>query len=260
MADPDIDCILNLTIPAAHAEITLQALNNGKHVYSEKPFVTQLKDGLAILEKAREKSLTVGNAPDTFLGGRWQTCRKLIDEGIIGRPIGVTAFVGTHGVERHHPNPDFYYHKGGGPLLDLGPYYLTAMVFLLGPIVAVNGMGSSAFSQRMIENGPRHGEKIDVEVDTHSQSMLVFENGALGSMTISFDIWDSEMPRFEIYGEEGTILLQILTQFMAQTYLKVMYYSEQKRCHVGHINLVRRIEETGEWQTTSSGIILMRGV
>lgn len=207
MADPDIDCILNLTIPAAHAEITLQALNNGKHVYSEKPFVTQLKDGLAILEKAREKSLTVGNAPDTFLGGRWQTCRKLIDEGIIGRPIGVTAFVGTHGVERHHPNPDFYYHKGGGPLLDLGPYYLTAMVFLLGSIVAVNGMGSSAFSQRMIENGPRHGEKIDVEVDTHSQSMLVFENGALGSMTISFDIWDSEMPRFEIYGEEGTICI-----------------------------------------------------
>ena len=100
-------------------KLPLQALNNGKHVYSEKPFVTQLKDGLAILEKAKEKSLTVGNAPDTFLGGRWQTCRKLIDEGIIGRPIGVTAFVGTHGVERHHPNPDFYYHKGGGPLFDL---------------------------------------------------------------------------------------------------------------------------------------------
>ena len=205
MSDPDIDCILNLTIPAAHAGITLQALEAGKHVYSEKPFVTNREDGLAILALAKQKQLMVANAPDTFLGGRWQTCRKLIDEGLIGKPTGIAAFVGTHGVERHHPNPDFYYQIGGGPLLDLGPYYLTAMVFLLGPIASVSGMARRTFDKRMIENGPRFGEMMDVEVDTHSQSMLSFDAGQIGSMTMSFDIWDSEMPRFEIYGEEGTI-------------------------------------------------------
>ena len=202
MADPDIDCILNLTIPfAPHANISLQA---GKHVYSEKPFVTNTEDGLKILELAKQKQLMVGNAPDIALGGRWQTCRKLIDAGLIGKPTGVAAFVGTHGVERHHPNPDFYYQKGGGPL-DLGPYYLTAMVFLLGPIASVSGMARRTFDKRMIENGPRFGDIMDVEVDTHSQSMLSFEAGQIGSMTMSFDIWDSEMPRLEIYGEEGTI-------------------------------------------------------
>ena len=205
ISDPDIDCVLNLTIPAAHADITLQALHAGKHVYSEKPFVTRHEDGEAILALARQKGCLVGNAPDTFLGGRWQTCRKLIDDGIIGRPTSVAAFVGTHGVERHHPNPDFYYQTGGGPLLDLGPYYLTAMVFLLGPIARVSGLSNRAFDQRMIENGPRHGEWMEVEVDTHSQSMLSFASGEIGSMTMSFDIWDSDMPRFEIYGEEGTI-------------------------------------------------------
>ena len=207
IADPVIDCVLNLTIPAAHADITLRALQAGKHVYSEKPFVTRHEDGEAILKLAQEKGCLVGNAPDTFLGGRWQTCRKLIDDGVIGRPTSVAAFVGTHGVERHHPNPDFYYQAGGGPLLDLGPYYLTAMVFLLGPVARVSGLSNRAFDRRMIENGPRHGEWMTVEVDTHSQSMLSFASGVIGSMTMSFDIWDSEMPRFEIYGEEGTICI-----------------------------------------------------
>lgn len=206
-ADPDIDCVLNLTIPAVHAEISLAALVAGKHVYSEKPFVTDIEDGKKILTLAKQKGLHVGNAPDTFLGGRWQTCRKLIDEGVIGAPTGVTAFVGTHGVERHHPNPDFYYLNGGGPLLDLGPYYLTAMVFLLGPIRRVCGMSRRTFDQRMIESQPRHGEMMNVEVDTHVQSMIEFDTGVIGSMTMSFDVWDSEMPRLEIYGEKGTICI-----------------------------------------------------
>lgn len=207
IADPEIDCVLNLTIPASHAEISLQALNAGKHVYSEKPFATTVEDGQRILELAEQKGLKVGNAPDTFLGGRWQTVRKLIDSGLIGKPTGCTAFVGTHGVERHHPNPDFYYQIGGGPLLDLGPYYLTAMVHLLGPIARVSGMARRTFDKRQIENGPRNGEWMDVEVGTHSLSMFEFESGALGSMTMSFDIWDSETPRFEIYGEDGTICI-----------------------------------------------------
>ncbi|MCJ8307437.1 MAG: Gfo/Idh/MocA family oxidoreductase [Rhizobiaceae bacterium] len=206
-ADNDIDCVLNLTIPAAHAEVSFAALNAGKHVYSEKPFVTDLKDGEALLKLAQSKGLTIGNAPDTFLGGRWQTVRKLIDQGAIGAPTGVSAFVPTHGTERHNPNPDFYYQLGGGPLLDLGPYYLTAMVFFLGPIARVAGLSRRTFEERMIENGPRHGFMMPVEVDTHNLSLIEFESGVIGQMMMSFDVWDSETPRFEIYGEEGTICI-----------------------------------------------------
>ncbi len=207
IAAPDIDCILNLTIPAAHAGVSLAALGAGKHVYSEKPFATTLEDGQRVLDKAVETGLLVGNAPDTFLGGRWQTVRKLMDQGVIGDPVGCMAHVGTHGVERHHPNPDFYYQTGGGPLLDLGPYYLTAMVFLMGPITRVSGMAQRTFDRRQIENGPRNGEWMEVDVDTHSLSMFEFASGAIGNMTMSFDIWDSEVPRFEIYGTDGTICI-----------------------------------------------------
>ena len=206
-ADPEIEAVLNLTVPAAHIEVSLSALNAGKHIYSEKPLVADLSQGRRVLELAERKGLTVGNAPDTFLGGRWQTVRKLLDSGTIGEPKGIAAFVGTHGTERHNPNPDFYYQTGGGPMLDLGPYYLTAMVAFLGPISRVAGMSNRAFDRRMIENGPRNGEWIPVEIDTHVQGMMEFESGAIGSITMSFDIWDSEMPRLEIYGEEGTICI-----------------------------------------------------
>ncbi len=207
IADPNIDAILNLTIPAAHAEISLTALNAGKHVYSEKPFVTDLTDGRRILDLATSKGLCVGNAPDTFLGGRWQTVRKLLDQNAIGEPTGVAAFVPTHGVERHHPNPDFYYAEGGGPLLDLGPYYLAAMVFCLGPIARVAGLSRRTFPERMIENGPRIGEMMAVEVDTHCLSLIEFESGVIGQMMVSFDVWESETPRLEIYGTEGTVCI-----------------------------------------------------
>lgn len=207
LADPDIDAILNLTIPSAHAAVSLAALDAGKHVYSEKPFVTDLSDGHRILDLARSKGLCVGNAPDTFFGGRWQTVRKLLDQNVIGAPTGIAAFVPTHGVERHHPNPDFYYAKGGGPLLDLGPYYLAAMVFCLGPIARVAGMARKTFPERMIENGPRHGQMMPVEVDTHCLSLIEFESGVLGQMMVSFDIWESETPRLEIYGTDGTICI-----------------------------------------------------
>lgn len=205
--NPEIDCVLNLTVPSAHTQISLAALNAGKHVFSEKPFATDLAEGRKVLELAAQQGLLVGNAPDTFLGGRWQTCRALIDNGVIGRPTGVAAFAGTHGVERHNPNPDFYYLSGGGPMLDLGPYYLTAMVFMLGPIERVCGLSRKTFNQRMIENGPRHGELIPVEVDTHTMGMIEFESGVIGSITMSFDIWDSETPRFEVYGEHGTLCI-----------------------------------------------------
>ena len=207
IADPDIDAVLNLTIPAAHAPVSLAALEAGKHVYAEKPFVTNLDDGRRILDLARAKGLKVGNAPDTFFGGRWQTVRKLLDSGIIGMPHGVSAFVPTSGVERHHPNPDFYYAKGGGPLLDLGPYYLAAMVFCLGPIARVAGLGRKRETSRMIENGARHGQMMPVEVDTHCLSLIEFESGVTGQMMVSFDVWESETPRLEIYGTEGTLCI-----------------------------------------------------
>lgn len=206
-ADPDIDCVLNLTIPAAHAEISLKALEAGKHVYSEKPFATSVEEGRKVLALAEAKGLCVGNAPDTFLGGRMQTCRRLIDEGLIGKPTGITAFACTHGVERHHPNPDFYYQEGGGPLLDLGPYYLTAMISLLGPVKRCCGFSRRTFAELMIESQPRHGEMMTVEVDTHVCGLLEFTDGVVGSLMMSFDIWDSQLPRLEVYGELGTLCL-----------------------------------------------------
>ena len=206
-SDPEIEVVLNLTIPEAHFEISRRALEVGKHVYAEKPFVTDLDDGRALLDLGRQKRLLIGNAPDTFMGGRWQTVRKLLDEGVIGAPTGVAAFVPTHGVERHHPNPDFYYARGGGPLLDLGPYYLTALVFCLGPIRRVAGMSRKTFSERMIENGPRHGEMMPVEVDTHCLGLLEFESGVIGQLMVSFDVWESDTPRLEIYGEDGTFCI-----------------------------------------------------
>ena len=205
LSDDEIECVLNLTIPAAHFDIAYAALEAGKHVYSEKPFATSLNEGQQLLNLAKERQLLIGNAPDTFMGGRWQTVRKLIDTGIIGEPSGFTAHVGTHGVERHHPNPDFYYKEGGGPLLDLGPYYLTVLVFLFGPMTRVCGMSNRSTNTRLIENGPRNGEIIDVEIDTHSLSLIEFDCGVMGSMTMSFDVWESESPRLEIYGSEGSI-------------------------------------------------------
>lgn len=203
--DPEIDAVLNLTNPVAHAPINLAALAAGKHVYAEKPFATNLEDGRKTLALAAEKGLLVGSAPDTFLGGRWQTIRKLIDDGVIGRPIGATAFMCNHGVERHHPGPAPWYSEGGGPLLDMSPYYLTALISLMGPIKSVCGMAKKSFDQRLIEFGPRKGQMLDVAVDTHVSGILEFDSGATASLLTSFDVWDSNLPRLEIYGENGSI-------------------------------------------------------
>lgn len=207
LRSPDIDCILNLTVPAAHAQVSMAALSAGKHIYTEKPLATDIDDGARILALARRQGLAAGAAPDTFLGGRWQTVRRLLIDGVIGRPTGATAFVGTHGVERHHPNPDFYYKLGGGPMLDLGPYYLTALIALLGPLKRVAGLSRRTFDRRLIESQPRAGEWLDVEVDTHVSGLLEFQSGVIGTITTSFDVWDSETPRLEIYGEDGVICM-----------------------------------------------------
>ncbi|NGP46138.1 Gfo/Idh/MocA family oxidoreductase [Bacillaceae bacterium SIJ1] len=206
--DNEIDLILNLTIPAAHADVALAALENGKHVYGEKPLAVTREDGRKILDKAKETGLKVGSAPDTFLGGGLQTSRKLIDDGWIGRPIGATAFMMSGGPESWHPQPDFLYKHGAGPLFDMGPYYLTTYVNLFGPVKRVTGMTTKAHEERLITSQPRAGEKITVETPTSIYGLLEFEAGLVGSLLTSFDIaGDSTLPRIEVYGTEGTLIL-----------------------------------------------------
>ncbi len=208
IADPDIDIILNLTVPEVHGAINLAALRAGKHVYSEKPLAATLAEATEIMDEAERRGLYVGCAPDTFLGGRLQACRELIDNDSIGRVIGAGAYVVSHGHEWHHPNPDFFYQPGAGPLLDIGPYYMTALLALLGPVKRCSAMSSRAFDKRTIETLPRRGEEIPVDVDTHIMANMEFENGALVNLLASFDVWDSELPRIEIYGTKGTICIR----------------------------------------------------
>lgn len=205
LADPDIEIVINLTIPAAHTEVDLAAIAAGKHVHSEKPLALTREDGQKILNAAKEKGVLVGCAPDTFLGGGLQTCRKLIDDGWIGTPVAATAFMVGHGHESWHPNPEFYYKAGGGPMLDMGPYYLTALVHLLGPVKRVTGSSRITFPQRIVTSQPNYGQIIDVDVTTHLAAVLDFASGAVGTMIMSFDVWSHNLPRIEIYGSEGTM-------------------------------------------------------
>ena len=205
LADPDIYIVINLTIPSAHADVSLRALRSSKAVYSEKPLATTREDGQNLLDAAEAAGTKLGGAPDTFLGGGLQTCRKLIDDGVIGRPVAATAFMVNHGMEHWHPNPDFFYTPGAGPLFDKGVYYLTALVNLIGPVARVASSAMTTFPERTITSQPRNGEKIKVTTPTHITGLLAFENGAVGTMMTSFDIWGSELPRLEIYGTEGTL-------------------------------------------------------
>lgn len=205
LSDPDVDIILNLTIPTAHADVTLAAIRSGKHVYSEKPLATHRTAGAAIMEASRRHGVRVGCAPDTFLGGGLQTCRRLIDSGVIGQPIGATAFMMSHGPESWHPDPAFFYQSGGGPMFDMGPYYLSALINLIGPIRRVSGALGSAFSERTVTSTPRSGDVIPVEVPTHITALLEFSNGAIGTLITSFDVWGSDLPKIEVYGTEGSL-------------------------------------------------------
>jgi predicted dehydrogenase len=205
LADPDIQIVVNLTIPQAHVSVDLAAIAAGKSVYGEKPLALNRADGQKILQAAKEKGVLVGSAPDTFLGGGLQTCRKLIDDGWIGEPVAATAFMAVHGHESWHPDPEFYYKAGGGPMLDMGPYYLTALVHLLGPVKRVTGSSKTTFAQRMITSQPKYGQIIDVDVTTHLAATLDFASGPIGTVIMSFDVWSHNLPRLEIYGSEGSL-------------------------------------------------------
>jgi len=206
--DPDIDLVINLTIPEAHAEVCIQALKAGKHVYVEKPLAVTPEEAKTILDVAKEEGMLVGGAPDTFLGAGIQTALELIENGEIGVPIGASAFTIGRGHEHWHPDPVFYYKKGGGPMFDLGPYYLTALVALLGPIKRIAGSVRTSYPERTILSKPKSGEKITVDVPTHISGTIDFESGAIGSITTSFDAFGgSTLPPIEIYGSEGTLLV-----------------------------------------------------
>jgi predicted dehydrogenase len=205
LADPAIRIVLNLTTPLVHAEVNDRVLSSGKSVYVEKPLGVTREQGAKTLALAHEKGLRVGCAPDTFLGGGIQTCRKLIDDGWIGTPIAATAFMTCRGHESWHPAPEFYYKRGGGPMFDMGPYYLTALVNLMGPVRRVTGSNRITFPQRLITSQPKQGTVMAVEVPTHVASVLDFQNGAVATTIMSFDVWAAELPRIEIYGTEGSL-------------------------------------------------------
>lgn len=206
LADETIDLVVNLTVPAAHAEIAIQALSAGKHVYGEKPLAVTREDGKRILELAAAKGLRVGSAPDTFLGAGIQTCVKLIQDGIIGEPAAAAAFMAGGGPESWHPSPEFFYLKGGGPMFDMGPYYLTALVTLLGPIREIAGMTRITRAERMILSEPKRGQMMKVETPTHIAGTMRFANGVIATMITSFDVpGGHHLPRIEIYGTEGTL-------------------------------------------------------
>lgn len=211
--DDDVDLVLNLTIPAAHAEIALQAIAAGKRVYGEKPLAATFADGAKIIGSAKAAGVRVGSAPDTVLGTGTQTARKAVDDGLIGTPISAVATMVTPGHERWHPNPDFYYQPGGGPLLDMGPYYISSLITMLGPVAKVIGAASHQRDTRTIGSGPRQGETIPVNVDTHVTGVLVHESGVLSTLVMSFDAAATKASNIEVHGSEATLISPDPNQF-----------------------------------------------
>ncbi len=203
----DIEIVVNLTVPLAHTDVSLAVLNAGKHVHSEKPIGVNMVEARKVMDLADKKGLRVGCAPDTFLGGGHQTARKLLDDGAIGQPVGGSAFFMCPGHERWHPAPGFYYLRGGGPMLDMGPYYITDLIQLLGPIRSVMGAATRLRSERIVTSQPMNGAKIPVEVATHVTGVLEFQSGAAVSITMSFDVPKHKHTPIEIYGTKGSLIV-----------------------------------------------------
>ncbi|KUF09350.1 Gfo/Idh/MocA family protein [Pseudoponticoccus marisrubri] len=205
LAAPDIDIVVNLTVPASHFAVSKAILEAGKHAYSEKPFVLTLDEGEALRALAEKKGLRVGSAPDTFLGGAHQLARAALDEGRAGRITGGTCHVLSFGMEHWHPNPDFFFQPGGGPILDLGPYYITNLVQLLGPVRSVAAMTGRGRATRTIANGPRNGEEIPVETPTTAHALLEFAQGAIVTLGASWDVKAHRHANMELYGLDASL-------------------------------------------------------
>ncbi len=216
LRDDSIELVLNLTIPKAHASVAMRAIEAGKHTYAEKPLGVNREEGRQVLEAAKKRGVMVGCAPDTFMGAGLQTARKLIDDGAIGKPVAFTAFMMGRGHEHWHPSPEFYYEVGGGPMFDMGPYYLTALLNLFGPVKRIMGMASIALPERTITSEPKKGKKITVETPDHVVGTMEFENGAVGTIIQSFAMAhapDQEKQPIRVYGTTGTMRVPDPNQF-----------------------------------------------
>lgn len=222
IADPAVDVVLNLTVPAVHAEVALRAIAAGKAVYGEKPLAATVADGRKVLSAAETAGVRVGCAPDTVLGTGIQTARQAVDTGAIGVPIAATATMVTPGHERWHPNPDFYYLPGGGPLMDMGPYYLSALVTLLGPVASVVGAASRSRDERTIGSAARAGETIPVEVDTHVSGVLTHESGVLSTLVMSFDVAATRSSPIEVHGAEASLVVSDPNTFDGDVLLRAV--------------------------------------
>lgn len=255
-ADPEIDMVLNLTRPYQHFDVSRGALMAGKHVYSEKPLGADWEEGCELVRLAKEKGLWIGGAPDTFMGAGIQSCRKFIDAGNLGEVIGGRCVMAHHGVESWHPDPDFFYQRGGGPLLDMGPYYVTALINLLGGVKRVYGSSRTTFAQRTITAKPHENEIIQVNVPTHYECLLTFESGAVVSFLTSFDLYDVRQPNIQLYGTKGNLIVPDPNCFGAEKGMKFFNpktseyeelslefdYKENSRC-LGLADLAAAIEQ-----------------
>lgn len=221
LADPAIEIVINLTIPQAHAPVNEKILRAGKHAYVEKPFALNVAEAKRVLALAQRKKLLVGGAPDTFLGGGGQTARQLLADGVIGKPVAAIAYCMGRGHESWHPAPEFYYKLGGGPMFDMGPYYITGLVNLLGPVKRVSGSTKASFPTRTITSQPLAGKKVKVEVPTHYAGTMEFANGVICTIIMSFDTWaGAPKPNIELFGSEGTMLVPDPNTFVGPVQIK----------------------------------------
>jgi predicted dehydrogenase len=218
--DADVELVLNLTVPKAHGSVALAAVQAGKHVYNEKPLAVDFEEAQQLQEEANRHGVLLGCAPDTFMGSGLQSCRKLIDDGAIGQPIAAQAFMLCRGHETWHPSPEFYYERGGGPMLDMGPYYVTALLHLLGPARRVCGSVKASFPERTITSQPKSGKIITVETPTHISGEIDFHGGATAHITTSFDVYGSPVSPITIFGSEGTLLVPDPNNFSGEIRLK----------------------------------------
>lgn len=208
LADNDIEIVINLTVPLAHADVSRAIISAGKHAYSEKPLAATFSDGRSLVEQAKAVGVRLGCAPDTFLGAGHQACRKAVDRGMIGNVVGGAASFLNRGMEDWHPDPTFFFKPGGGPILDMAPYYLTALINLIGPVKQVTAMTATAFPSRTVSSeGPMTGQAIQVEVPTTMNGVLAFENGASITLTTTWDVWNHDRQPIEVYGEKGSMLV-----------------------------------------------------
>jgi predicted dehydrogenase len=250
VADPDVDIVVNITPPTAHAAVTNQALAAGKHVYVEKPIAATVAESATMVATAEQTGRVLGSAPDTFLGSAGQTARAAIDSGVIGEPIGLTAFVTHSKAETWHPDPSFLFRPGGGPALDLGPYYLTTLVNALGPVASVAGFTRVGATVRPVTAPDRRVESIEVSTPTHWGATLKFRSGVIGTVMMSFDVWDSTLPKIEIYGDRGTLTMPDPNEFDGNVTVRLHGEDDWR-------TLDPVIEPTGE---AGAAVQLLRGI